>query len=74
MGIDISSRPMRYGQTPEERWGALDDATHELNQKLGKTALMTGAQLALRHTFPAPTASRPVSDCQTWALVKKILH
>ncbi|MEI8288291.1 MAG: hypothetical protein WCH99_02365 [Verrucomicrobiota bacterium] len=28
---------------------ATDDATHALNQKLGKTALMTGAQLALRH-------------------------
>jgi hypothetical protein len=27
----------------------LDDATHQLNQRLGKTALIPGAQLALRH-------------------------
>ena len=38
-----------WGRTNEERWGALDDATFQLNQKLGKTALMTGAQLALQH-------------------------
>ena len=30
--------------------GALDDATHQLNQQLGKPALMTGAQFALRHS------------------------
>ena len=31
-----------------ERWGALDEATAQLNEQLGKTALMTGSQLALR--------------------------
>ena len=41
--------PTLWGRTNEERWGALDDATHQLNQQFGKTALMTGAQLALRH-------------------------
>ncbi len=38
-----------YIATHEERWGALDDVTHQLNQQLGKTALMTGAQFALLH-------------------------
>lgn len=45
----LDTHPTLWGRTNEERWGALDDATHELNQRLGKTALMTGAQLALRH-------------------------
>lgn len=45
----LDTHPTLWGRTHEERWGALDDATHELNQKLGKTALMTGAQMALRH-------------------------
>jgi cobalamin biosynthesis protein CbiG len=33
----------------EERWGAVDDVAQKLNEQLGKTALMTGAQFALRH-------------------------
>jgi DNA polymerase-4 len=45
----LDTHPTLWGRTNEERWGALDDATHELNQKLGKTALITGAQLALQH-------------------------
>ena len=45
----LDTHPTLWGRTNEERWGALDDATHELNQKLGKTALMTGAQYALQH-------------------------
>ena len=45
----LDTHPTLWGRMNEERWGALDDATHELNQKLGKTALMTGAQLALQH-------------------------
>jgi DNA polymerase-4 len=45
----LDTHPTLWGRTHEERWGALDDATHQLNQQLGKTALMTGAQLALRH-------------------------
>ena len=45
----LDTHPTLWGRTHEERWGALDDATHELNQKLGKTALITGAQLALQH-------------------------
>jgi DNA polymerase-4 len=45
----LDTHPTLWGRTNEERWGALDDATHELNEKLGKTVLMTGAQLALRH-------------------------
>jgi hypothetical protein len=37
------------GRTHEERWGAVDDLTHRLNEQLGKIALMTGAQFPLRH-------------------------
>jgi len=44
----LDTHPTLWGRTNEERWGALDEATQQLNQKLGKTALMTGAQLALR--------------------------
>jgi DNA polymerase-4 len=45
----LDTHPTLWGRTNEERWGALDDATQELNEKLGKTALMTGAQFALQH-------------------------
>lgn len=47
--LDI--QPTLWGTSPAERWGALDDATHRLNQQFSrpdKPALMTGAQLALR--------------------------
>jgi hypothetical protein len=44
----LDTQPTLWGTTDAERWGALDEATHELNARLGKTALMTGAQLALR--------------------------
>ncbi len=44
----LDTQPTLWGRTHAERWAALDDATHTLNQQLGKTALMTGAQLALR--------------------------
>jgi hypothetical protein len=45
----LDTQPTLWGRTHEERWGAVDDAAFQLNQQLGKTALMTGAQLALRH-------------------------
>lgn len=44
----LDTHPTLWGRTHAERWAALDDATHELNAQLGKTAIMTGAQLALR--------------------------
>jgi len=44
----LDTQPTLWGRTHAERWAALDDATHTLNAQLGKTALMTGAQLALR--------------------------
>lgn len=44
----LDTQPTLWGTTDAERWGALDEAAHELNARLGKTALMTGAQLALR--------------------------
>lgn len=43
----LDTQPTLWGQTEAERWGALDEATHKLNTQLGKTAVMTGAQLAL---------------------------
>ena len=45
----LDTHPTLWGRTHEERWGAVDDVAHKLNEQLGKTALMTGAQLALRH-------------------------
>lgn len=44
----LDTQPTLWGTTDAERWGALDEAAHELTDKLGKPALMTGAQLALR--------------------------
>jgi DNA polymerase-4 len=45
----LDTHPTLWGRTHEERWGAVDDVAQKLNQQLGKMALMTGAQLALRH-------------------------
>ena len=44
----LDTQPTLWGTTDAERWGALDEATHKLSEKLRKPALMTGAQLALR--------------------------
>jgi DNA polymerase-4 len=44
----LDTQPTLWGTTDAERWGALDDAAHKINTALGKSALMTGAQLALR--------------------------
>ena len=57
----LDTHPTLWGRTNEERWGALDDATFQLNQKLGKNALMTGAQLALRHIDPSQ--KQPKAKC-----------
>jgi hypothetical protein len=45
----LDTQPTLWGRTHEERWGAVDDVAHKLNEQLGKMALMTGAQLALQH-------------------------
>jgi DNA polymerase-4 len=58
----IDTQPTLWGKTDEERWGALDDATHQLNEQLNKTAVMTGAQFALREmeeSFKNPKAKCP---------------
>jgi hypothetical protein len=44
----LDTQPTLWGRTDAERWGALDDAAHKLNQQFDKPALMTGAQLALQ--------------------------
>jgi DNA polymerase-4 len=47
----LDTQPTLWGRTAAERWGALDEAVHELNQHFSrpdKPAIMTGAQLALR--------------------------
>ena len=44
----LDTQPTLWGTTDAERWGALDDAASKLNSQLGKPALMTGAELALR--------------------------
>jgi hypothetical protein len=45
----LDTHPTLWGRTHEERWGAVDDVAQKLNEQLGKAALMTGAQFALRH-------------------------
>jgi len=44
----LDTQPTLWGKTNAERWGALDEAAHKLNGQLNKTAVMTGAQLALQ--------------------------
>ncbi len=44
----LDTQPTLWGETEAERWGAIDDATHKLNEKFGNEAVMTGAQLALK--------------------------
>ena len=44
----LDTQPTLWGRTDAERWGALDDAAHQLNEQFGQSAVMTGAQLALR--------------------------
>jgi DNA polymerase IV len=58
----LDTQPTLWGKTDEERWGALDDATHKLNEQFNKTTVMTGAQLALREmedSFKNPKAKCP---------------
>ncbi len=45
----LDTQPTLWGRTDAERWGALDDAAHKLQEQLKKNPLMTGAQLALQH-------------------------
>lgn len=45
----LDTQPPLWGRTNAERWGALDEAAHQLNAQLGKPAVMTGAQLSLQH-------------------------
>lgn len=47
--LRLDTQPTLWGKTHAERWGALDEAAHKLNGQLQKTAIMTGAQLALQH-------------------------
>jgi len=44
----LDTHPTLWGKTDAERWGALDDAAHRLNEQFQKPVVMTGAQLALR--------------------------
>jgi DNA polymerase IV len=58
----LDTQPTLWGSTHAERWGALDDAAHLLNGRFGPTAVMTGAQLALREledAFKNPKAKCP---------------
>jgi DNA polymerase-4 len=57
----LDTQPTLWGRTDAERWGALDDATHALNQKFGKTSVMTGAQLALQQIDDAH--KNPAAKC-----------
>ncbi len=72
----LDTQPTLWGRTAAERWGALDDATHELNTQFSrpeKPALMTGAQLALRQLDDAhknPKAKCPFAPQRE--IVKKL--
>ena len=44
----LDTQPTLWGHTAAERWGALDEAAHKLQEKFGKAPLLTGAQLALQ--------------------------
>jgi len=58
----LDTQPTLWGKTNAERWGALDDAAHQLNERFGQSAVMTGAQLALRaleDAFKNPKAKCP---------------
>jgi DNA polymerase-4 len=57
----LDTQPTLWGRTHEERWGAVDDVAQKLNEQLGKTALMTGAQLALQHIDE--TQKQPKAKC-----------
>jgi DNA polymerase IV len=60
----LDTQPTLWGTTHAERWGALDDATAELNSQFSRPdqpALMTGAQLALRRIDDAH--KNPKSKC-----------
>lgn len=72
----LDTQPTLWGRTNAERWGALDDAAHELNTQFSrpeKPALMTGAQLALRQLDDAhknPKAKCPFAPQRE--IVKKL--
>jgi hypothetical protein len=72
----LDTQPTLWGRTDAERWGALDDAAHELNTQFSrseKPALMTGAQLALRQLDDAhknPKAKCPFAPQRE--IVKKL--
>jgi len=72
----LDTQPTLWGRTDAERWGALDQAAHQMNQKFSrpeKPALMTGAQLALRQLDDAhknPKAKCPFSPQRE--IVKKL--
>jgi DNA polymerase-4 len=60
----LDTQPTLWGKTEAERWGALDEAAHQLNAQFSraeKPALMTGAQLALRRLDDAH--KNPKSKC-----------
>ena len=57
----LDTHPTLWGRTHEERWGTVDDVAQKLNQKLGKIALITGAQLALQHIDESQ--KRPKAKC-----------
>jgi DNA polymerase-4 len=69
----LDTQPTLWGRADAERWGALDDAAHALNRQFGPTAIMTGAQLALREmedAFKNPKAKCPFAPQRE--MVKKL--
>ncbi|MDB6125416.1 MAG: hypothetical protein JWQ71_4409 [Pedosphaera sp.] len=69
----LDTQPTLWGKTEAERWGALDEAVHKLNEQFHKPAIMTGAQLALQELDDAhknPKAKCPFAPQRE--IVKKL--
>ncbi len=67
----LDTQPTLWGKTDAERWGALDEATDQLDAQFGKNVLMTGSQLALRKRDAAhitPKAKCPFIPSREMAL------
>ena len=57
----LDTQPTLWGTTDAERWGALDAAMQQLEGQWGDSAVLTGAQYALR--YQDATHSNPKPKC-----------
>lgn len=58
----LETQPTLWGRTDAKRWGAIDHALQFVEERFGKSAIMTGAQFALKKQndfFEIPPAKCP---------------